>query len=114
MNANQAGVLRPLLACAIILSLVPCLAAGAEPAELARSISLEPGIRPGLWVHLGIDDGALTTALSMDGRNTVHGLSDDPERVARVRERIILQCRYGKVSIDACDWRSLPYSSGIV
>ena len=77
-------------------------------------ICSDKDIRNGFWVQLGLRDGSLTAALSLDGKNTVQGLSDDAELIDRVRNHITQQGLYGTVSVDVCNWKKLPYSRDIV
>ncbi len=69
----------------------------------------------GLIVHLGVSDGALTRALSSDGKFLVHGLSGNPENVARARRTIgswkILD---GAVSVEHASYERLPYADNLV
>jgi len=103
MNANRSLAFLSLLLCILSLAWRVSPADGTEADELARAIASDPGVRPGLWVQLGVGDGALTAALSLDGRNTVHGLSGDPDRCARVRGEIIRQGRYGNIAVGLSD-----------
>ncbi len=84
------------------------------PAESARAVLAESGVRGGLVVHLGCVDGERTAALWADDRYLVHGLDTDPERVAKARELLHARGLYGPVSVDLFDGRNLPYVTDTV
>ena len=100
--------------CTLVLQLGAFSGLGAEAGTVAHDICSDRDIRNGLWVQLGVNDGALTTALSLDGKNTVQGLSDDQDRIERARNHIMELGLYGTVSVDVCNWMNLPYSTNTV
>ena len=114
MNANRSAAFLSFVLWILSLAWGVSLAGATEADELARAIASQPSVRPGLWTQFGMRDGALTAALSLGGKNTVHGLSGDPERVERVRKSLTRKGLYGPVSVATCDWRRLPYSPNIV
>ncbi len=89
-------------------------ARAASPRALAAQVLAAEGVRPGLYVHLGCGDGRLTAALSGGGRNWVHGLSDHPDTVSKARKVIEARGVYGKVSVDYCSFKYLPYARDMV
>lgn len=89
--------------------------AGSDPAQAAALALMElAGVRGGLVVHVGCGDGRLTAALGARDGFCVQGLERDPARVEQARGHVRSLGRYGKVSIDHWDGRSLPYVDNLV
>ncbi|MBN1419222.1 MAG: PQQ-binding-like beta-propeller repeat protein [Planctomycetes bacterium] len=86
----------------------------ARPAEVARSILAETGVRGGLVVHLGCGGGELTAALRAGASYLVHGLSADGDDVRRARAYVRSVDLYGPVSIDLIRGERLPYVDHLV
>lgn len=86
----------------------------AAPADVAREVLAESGIRGGFVVHIHCGDGALTSALRVNDSYLVHGLETSPDTVGQARESLQSAGVYGSVSIDRFDGRSLPYVDGMV
>jgi SAM-dependent methyltransferase len=82
--------------------------------QQAKEILDATGVKGGLIVHLGCDDGKLTAALRADDKYLVHGLDTDPDAIAKAREHIRSLGLYGKVSVDTLDAQSLPYADNLV
>ncbi len=107
-----AGMLGLILA----LSILPSWASetrGAER-ELARQILDATGVEGGLIVHLGCGDGKLTAALAADDRYLVQGLDADAANVEKARQHVESLGMYGRVSIDRCCGKRLPYVDNLV
>ncbi len=85
-----------------------------EFSRQAEAIFSETGINRGVIVHVGCGDGRLTAALSLDGRNLVHGLAADSADVVSARAFLRTEDLYGPVSI--MHWRApvLPYIDHLV
>ncbi len=81
---------------------------------LARSMLDSLGTTSGLCVHLGVQDGTLTTALSGGGRFLVHGLSASREAVERARRTIDSRGLAGVVSVEESSLGRLPYADHLV
>ncbi|MBI5686234.1 MAG: PQQ-binding-like beta-propeller repeat protein [Verrucomicrobia bacterium] len=84
------------------------LAADASAQE-ARQILEATGVKGGLIVHLGCDDGKLTAALRANHSFIVHGLDTDGKNVEAARQHIQSLGLYGKVSAELWDGKRLPY-----
>ncbi|MEA1950555.1 MAG: PQQ-binding-like beta-propeller repeat protein [Planctomycetota bacterium] len=82
--------------------------------ESARHILDTSGVKGGLVVHVGADDGRLTAALRADDRFLVHGIDRDAGQVAKAREYIHSKGGYGVVSVDVWRGGRLPYVDNIV
>ncbi len=102
--------------CALwILCALPIAAVqAADYEQQAAQILEDTNIKGGLVVHLGCDDGRLTTALRANDRYIVHGLDTDARVVARARDYIRSLGLYGKVSVNELDGRNLPYIDNLV
>jgi outer membrane protein assembly factor BamB len=68
----------------------------------------------GFVVHLGCDDGRLTTALATDDTFTVHGLTNDAERVIAARNAITKAGVYGRASVELFAADRLPYTDNLI
>ena len=107
------SVRNGLRAAVAALLIVPSIGA-AKQVDEAKEILDESGVKGGLVVHLGSDDGALTAALRANDSYLVQGLDTDAEDVAKARETIRKQGLYGTVSVDRFDGKSLPYIDNFV
>jgi len=96
----------------VLVALLACLAAAAEPS--AEEILKSSGVQSGLIVQLGCGEGELTAALGAGGSLVVQGLGTDPADVAKARAHILSQGLGGKASADVFDGRHLPYVDGLV
>ncbi len=103
-------------ACAVITALAAGAASAAEREEqaLAQKILKEARIQGGFVVHLGCGDGRLTSALRVDDRYMVHGLSLDAKDVTAARELFQARGIYGNVTADQLDGAALPYVDNMV
>jgi hypothetical protein len=95
------------------LSLV-CLhaAAGTEDTVLGQFESSR--IKGGLCVILGADDANLAMAITARGPFLVHVLCQDATRVDAMRQALLQQRRYGRVSVEPWPETSLPYADNLV
>lgn len=72
------------------------------------------GVKGGLVVHLGCDDGELTAALKPNDAYTVHALDTDADMVRQARERFLASNFDGTGSAAVFDGRHLPYIDNLV
>ncbi len=101
----------------LILVMICVFAHGAEmpsASQSARDILAKTGVKGGLVVHVGCDDGTLTTALRANSSYLVHGLDTDMEQVEEARRTVHDGNLYGPVCIDHFDGDNLPYIDNIV
>jgi len=80
----------------------------------ANSIIEATGVAGGLIVHLGCDDGNLTSALRVNDRYQVHGLDTDSSDVQQARKSVQSLGVYGHVSTDRLSSNRLPYIDNLV
>jgi predicted RNA methylase len=86
---------------ALVCLAVPAAGQGpGSPAEVARTILAQTGVRGGLVVHLGCGDGRLTAALHAGDGYLVQGLDADPRHVAEARAYVQGLGLYGPVSVE--------------
>jgi len=105
---------RRIHAAALHVALFSAMAAAPAHAADARSILDAAGIRGGLVVHLGCDDGKLTAALRASDAYIVHGLDTNPANVAKAREYAAGLGLGGKVSVARLAGARLPYVDNLV
>jgi len=86
----------------------------AAESQQARQILDATGVQGGLVVHLGCGDGKLTAALHADESYLVQGLDADASSVEAARRHIQSLGLYGKVSVDRCSGKRLPYIEDFV
>ncbi|MFO8013758.1 MAG: PQQ-binding-like beta-propeller repeat protein [Phycisphaerae bacterium] len=117
----RAAVLAAALAGCAALPPSVCGGAGSPEAEAqqilqaeAQQILEETGVRGGMVVHLGCDEGRLTAALGAGEAYLVHGLDRDAAAVRKARARIRAAGRYGRVSADRLAGSRLPYVDNLV
>ena len=82
----------------------------AGPAELLES----SGIKGGLVVHLGCDDGSETVGLLLNDSYIVQGLDIADEKVQQAGNKFHKAGCYGKVSARKFDGTNLPYVKNLV
>lgn len=85
-----------------------------EHQALARQILRSAGIKTGLCVHLGCEDGKLTAALGQAGKLLVHGLALDRNSMESARQHLESKGVYGQVSVDSISLERLPYADNLV
>ena len=106
-----------LAACASLVFVVCaewCTAEEQAVQEQAQRILDMAGAKGGLIVHLGCDDGRLTTALGRSDRFFVQGLDTRDNAVAEARQHITVVGTYGRVSVRRWDGERLPYVDSLV
>jgi len=105
--------LTPATMCAISLLAVGFLfgqpVVGATPQQRATEILKASGVKGGLVVHLGCNDGKLTTSMRGSDRYLVHALAADWQDVDAARKHIRSAGAYGTVSVGKFDGERLPY-----
>jgi len=89
---------------------IPCRADD----DRGQAILRASGVQGGLIVHLGCSDGTLTAEMAAGNAFLVHGLDTNAINVAKAREQIESASLSGKVSIDLCHGRRLPYADNLV
>ena len=82
--------------------------------KAAKKILDATGIQGGFIVHVGCGDGKLTAALRPSDSYLVHGLDKNAKSIGQAREYIQSLGLYGKVSVDRCTSRRLPYIDNLV
>jgi outer membrane protein assembly factor BamB len=92
---------------ALALSLQPGLSAA--PADDAKAILQQSGVKGGIIIHLGVGDGKLTGALRATDSFQVQGLDTDAAKVAQARAAIAATGNYGPVAVEKFDGKALPY-----
>ncbi len=85
-----------------------------DAGKTAREILDASGVKGGLVVYVGCDNGALAAALRADERYLVHGLSPDRESRDAVRAELRKRGLYGAVSVDLLRGDRLPYADNLV
>lgn len=83
---------------------------------VAKQLLKKSGVKGGLVVHVGCDDGFLVAGFAAAGgeRFHVHGLDTDATQVAAARKFIKQRANYGKASVDTFDGERLPYIDNLV
>ncbi len=104
------------LALAIGLSclMAGCLVAQTSERQLAKRILDLSGVQGGLVVHVGCNDGKLTTALHASDSYLVQGLTANQEKRKAAREHIRSQGVYGPVSVRHWPGPYLPFADNLV
>jgi len=74
----------------------------------------DSGIKGGIVVQVGCDKGGDLIDLLKYKRFLVHGLDQDAEDIARVREFLHFNCVYGRASVALYDGEHLPYTDNLV
>ena len=97
-----------------VLFALACCCIGAGEKQQAQQLIEASGVRGGLVVHLGSNDGRLTAALRVNDRYIVHGLDDDEAKVDAARRHIQSAGLYGPVSVDRLMGKRLPYADNLV
>jgi outer membrane protein assembly factor BamB len=80
----------------------------------AAKILKATGVKGGLLVHLGCDDGKLTAALHDGDSYLVHGLDTEAKNVKTAIDYIQKLGIYGKVSVEQLTGDYLPYVDNLV
>ena len=74
----------------------------------------DAGIRGGLVVHMGCDDGSFTAELHADDGYLVQGLTRDNEDLQEIRKYFRNQGLCGKVTVRHWEGEHLPYIDNLV
>jgi len=82
--------------------------------DFAAGILDNSGVRYGVVVHLGFGDERRIASLARGGIRLVHGISSDPQRVAKAREHIRKRKLCGRVSVQQGSLAELPYAEYLV
>ncbi|MBT3201837.1 MAG: PQQ-binding-like beta-propeller repeat protein [Phycisphaerales bacterium] len=94
----------------LLVVLLAVVSARAGVVEQAKS----SGVKGGLIVHVGCDDGTETVKLLLNDRYQVHGLAADDAKVTAARKNILAAKVYGKVSIARYSPPRLGYVDNLV
>jgi hypothetical protein len=86
----------------------------AAPSRTAQQLLDLSGVRGGFAVHAGCGDARLAIGLARNEGFLVHGLAGAETDTQQAREQVQAAGLYGRVAIDTCDGRSLPYVDGLV
>jgi len=106
MKWRIVGVLGILLAASSLLA--------AEPQQQAQKLLADSGVRGGLIVQVGCDDGQLTAALQANKSFVVQSLDTDTRKIDAARKQIQSRGLYGSVSVSLWDGKRLPYIENFV
>jgi len=99
----------------VLLSLATsCFVPAASLAAGGKDILEATGVRDGLIVHLDCGNGKLTAELGAAGRSIVRGLDADQADVDAARAHVRSKGLYGRVSVDRCDGKQLPFVDNLV
>ena len=98
----------------ILMCMLVLTAARVAPCASAQEILEATGVKGGFIVHVGCGEGKVTAALQAGDAYVVQGLDKDPGKVAAARAQIRSLKRYGKVSADTFDGKTLPYVENLV
>jgi len=86
--------------------------AGSE--QDAAKLMKASGVRGGLVVHVGCNDGRLTASLAASDAFLIHGLDRDADNVIHARAHIRSKGLYGPVSVEQWAGERLPYGDNTV
>ena len=95
---------RPSIILVVMLVIVPAFAGVVE----------DSGIKGGIIVQVGCKDGKSLASLLVNDKFLVHGLNVDAKRIAKVRDSLLSDSLYGKVSAAEYDGKNLPYTDNLV
>ena len=96
-------------------SLIPLLLLSVSLfADDAADLISQSGVKGGIVVHVGLDDGMVTRKLRANESYQVQGLTTNASAVPAIRESISKTGSYGAVSIEAWDGKHLPYIENYV
>jgi len=74
----------------------------------------DSGIKGGIIVQVGCKDGKSLANLLVNDRFLVHGLDVDANLIAEVRDYLLSEHLYGKVSAAMYDGKNLPYTDNLI
>ncbi len=100
----------------LVLSITLLYSAGIGRAALPEALKAvtESGVKGGLIVHVGRNDGDLISSLRINDSYVVQGLDTDPGRIAKIRKTIQRAGLEGKVTVRGFDGANLPYIDNMV
>lgn len=98
----------------IFLLLFSAFISSSFAAPEAKEILTATGIKGGLIVHIGCDEGHFTASLRVNDSYLVHGLDTNSESIRMARRNHRALGLEGKVSVAVFDGRHLPYIDNIV
>ena len=99
----------------IILSAAVLLPAESLKAQTAEEILTATGVKGGMVVHLGCEDGELTADLRLNERYQVQGLAFTEAELQQTRTTVRSRGLYGdRVSAVLCPPTHLPYRADMV
>ncbi len=109
------GAARAVVLTLLIAVTVAAVVAGPHPeAGQAQDFFDAAGVRGGLVVHVGCEDGRLTAALHAGDGYLVQGLDTDPAKVRQARAHLRQRGLYGPVTAATFDGTHLPYTDNLV
>jgi len=97
-----------------LIVLVAANSGWAYDAKTVADLYSVAGIRGGVVVHLGVEDGKELVALRFGESFLVQGLERESSKIGRVREYLSSQGLHGAVTIREFDGRNLPYIDNLV
>jgi len=97
----------------IALGLIATLLSAAK-AQDARQILGASGVKGGLVVVIGCDNPTLLASLRRAGPYLVHGLDEDPVKVAAARKHLRQENLYGPVTVSWPRGEQMPYVDSLV
>ncbi len=80
----------------------------------ADKILQDTGVKGGLIVHLGCNDGKLTAAFHKNDSYLIHGIDSDSRNVKKARDYFQSLGLYGSVTADYLAGNRLPYADNMV
>ncbi len=111
MNYSKSIAINVLIITSLLSGVLP---AGEAETRDAKDILSAAGVKGGLVVHIGCNDGELTAALRAGESYLVRGLDTDTKDVEKARAYICSKNLYGPVSVERFDGKHLPYTDNLV
>ena len=108
MKNNKESLFKTTLLCSLFLV---CVHAHAES---AATILSKTGMKGGIVVCIGADDPELLVGLAPASRYLVHCVDTDLGKIKKVRDYVKSKGRYGLVSVDQFDGKTLPYTDNLI
>ena len=111
---SRLSILSIAVICILSAVLIQGCSQEKAPADQAKSLLEQSGIKGGLIVHINCGDGTMTEALKADDGYLVQGLDPAIENVQTARQYIMSKQEYGPVSVDLLTGNQLPYKDNLV
>jgi outer membrane protein assembly factor BamB len=92
----------------------PPLTQGAAGQDDLQALIHNSGMRGGMVVYLGCEDGASLASLYRPPAMTLHGLAWEADHVEAARAHLKQAGLYGPVSVDRLQARELPYRDNLI